>query len=659
METRKQRGTGQVDLSYLFKVLKNNVILILVVAVLCGGAAGLYREVTTRDTYTSQVSFFVNGVATNSAGEMFVTGSSASTAQLLNEAFAKIIKQNGLLSAVQEQLEKDGVDPVPSTKTLSAMISVRFDTQNLYVSVTHPEKEMAYEVARAVEEVVPDWFNYLLNLDTPAKQPNGGESQGIKPVEVLFFANGVKKESITVIGSNYALSKVLADNLDTMMRQENMQIKLQQQFEENGGPVLSAEAWASAVRVDGGDGTIYVSASHTEPDVAALLSDSVAQVVKNWFDVPFVETDHEDGAETEDQADLSNGVYLVKTTNYADEDMITKSGKGSLTLALLGAVVGAVAVYLICYVKTVQDHTIYDEKNLQEQFALPIVGQIPTWESGDARPKSRLTYKRARAARKRRARAMRRGETDVRVYKDRLLTEKTPFAVAEAFKVLRTNMCYTTKGEQSPVYGFTSSYVGAGKSVVSANTAIAFAQMGKRVLLIDGDMRCPVQHKIFGVPAKAEGLSELLAGVQRDKSCVIMSTAVAGLDVIAGGHEPPNPAELLASANMAELIAYARENYDVIFIDLPPVGVVADAGVIGDLVTGYVLVVRSAYSDHKEVQSSITTMESLGAHLIGFVLNDVDLKGKSDYRNGYYSSYDNYVRRVQRDDESTSNESNT
>ena len=108
METRKQRGAGQVDLAHLFKVFKTNLVLILVAALLCGGAAGVYREMTTKQTYTSQVSFFVNGVATNSSGQMFVTGSSASTAQLLTEAFAKIIKQNKVLFAIQEQVEKNG-----------------------------------------------------------------------------------------------------------------------------------------------------------------------------------------------------------------------------------------------------------------------------------------------------------------------------------------------------------------------------------------------------------------------------------------------------------------------------------------------------------------------------------------------------------------------
>ena len=114
--------------------------------------------------------------------------------------------------------------------------------------------------------------------------------------------------------------------------------------------------------------------------------------------------------------------------------------------------------------------------------------------------------------------------------------------------------------------------------------------------------------------------------------------------MIVGGHEPPNPAELLASDNMKDLIQYARENYDVVFVDLPPVGMVTDAGVIGNLVTGYVLVVRASYSDRREVQSSLDTMEALGAPMIGFVLNDVDIKGTM-YHNRYYKSYSHYTHR--------------
>ena len=290
--------------------------------------------------------------------------------------------------------------------------------------------------------------------------------------------------------------------------------------------------------------------------------------------------------------------------------------------------------------RALQDNTVYSDTQLREQFELPVVGQIPAWDTADVSSRANGKKRRKTLSAKKR----RRQDIHVRDYEGRLLSADTPFAIAEAFKVLRTNMCYTTKGEDHAVYGVTSAYVGAGKSLVTANLAVAFAQMGKRVLLIDGDMRCPVQHQIFGLPTRTQGLSEMLAGVQKNMDAVISPTGVEGLSVITGGHEPPNPAELLASDNMKRLIEYAKEHYDVVFVDLPPVGVVTDAGVISNLVTGYALVVRSAYSDRREIETCMQPMESLGASLVGFVLNDVDLNGKGEYRHHYYGSYSGYSR---------------
>jgi capsular exopolysaccharide synthesis family protein len=380
-----------------------------------------------------------------------------------------------------------------------------------------------------------------------------------------------------------------------------------------------------------------VSVTHTDAEIAYQVAKAFEEVAPAWFNglLNLEISDEETGEEIK----VSATANLVKPTNVAIKSEYP-SGRGVSFMAALGAFVGAVVMFVICYVRALQDNTVYTDTQLREQFTLPVVGQIPTWDTAQSSSKAKSKRRRTGLL----AKKHRRIEVSAREYDGRLLATDTPFAISEAFKVLRTNMCYTSKGDDCAVYGVTSAYVGAGKSLVTANVAIAFAQMGKRVLLIDGDMRCPVQQKIFGLSARAEGLSEMLAGVQKNIDAVISSTAYEGLSVITGGHEPPNPAELLASDNMKRLLEYARERYDVVFVDLPPVGVVTDAGVISDLVTGYVLVVRSSYSDRREIEMSVQTMESLGASLVGFILNDVDLKGRGEYRNHYYGSYGAYTR---------------
>ena len=191
------------------------------------------------------------------------------------------------------------------------------------------------------------------------------------------------------------------------------------------------------------------------------------------------------------------------------------------------------------------------------------------------------------------------------------------------------------------MFGVTSGYAGAGKSVVIANAAISFAQLGKRVLLIDGDMRCPAQHKIFGVDS-ANGLSEVLAGiVENPLNNAVCNTVYDGLDLMTCGHIPPNPSELLASERMKSLLDLCREQYDYIFIDLPPILETADAGVLTQHVTAYVLVARAGYSKIDTVYEVIDVMQSMHANLAGFVLNDVSVRG-GNY--GYYSHYSKYQR---------------
>ena len=330
---------------------------------------------------------------------------------------------------------------------------------------------------------------------------------------------------------------------------------------------------------------------------------------------------------------------VAKCTDRAILDG-SPSGRGSMTYAFFGFILGAVFIYLIAFCRAFFDNTVYTEEDLKPYFHIPVIGQIPTWnnENEEAAKKkgkkdksSPSNYATASGV-----------SSSSRDYTGRLLSKKTPFAISEAFKLLRTNMCYTTKGESCAVFGVTSAYVGAGKSILIANTAISFAQMGKKVLLLDGDLRCPVQHRVFNVDAKAHGLSEVLAGVCKDTSVAIRPSGIDNLDIVTSGRIPPNPAELLASVNMRTFIEEAKQTYDVIFIDLPPICEVSDAGVISDVVTGYAFVIRCAYSDRRLVALAVETMESLGSSIIGFVLNDVDIKSGDYYKNKYYGSYGKY-----------------
>lgn len=219
-----------------------------------------------------------------------------------------------------------------------------------------------------------------------------------------------------------------------------------------------------------------------------------------------------------------------------------------------------------------------------------------------------------------------------------LLTESSPFALSEAFVKLRTNLMFSlcADGEHPcRVFAFTSPSPAEGKSTTVANIAISFARLGKKTILIDADMRKPTQWKKWRIPS-THGLSDLLAKID---SCSIYKASEFPLSIITAGDCPPNPSELLASANMQHLVEYVKSQYEYVLIDTPPINTVADAQIISKFVDGTVLVVRSEQTKRAEMQYALEQLEQAGANVCGVVLNDLNIKS-SKY--GYKSAYSSY-----------------
>lgn len=222
---------------------------------------------------------------------------------------------------------------------------------------------------------------------------------------------------------------------------------------------------------------------------------------------------------------------------------------------------------------------------------------------------------------------------------NKMLCADSPFVVKEAYNAIRTNLLFSQQGEKCPVFVITSSTANNGKSINAINMAISFAQMGKRTLLIDSDMRNPTVHRMFSIPVK-NGLSEILAGLT--DNITVSKTDVENLSVLTAGKIPPNPTELLSSSRMDKLIDFVKAHYDCVFIDTPPVNLVTDATAFSTKATGYILVVKSETTDIQELKVAVTTLEQIEANIVGFVLNDVNATGKkyySYYKRGYRYKY--------------------
>ena len=223
----------------------------------------------------------------------------------------------------------------------------------------------------------------------------------------------------------------------------------------------------------------------------------------------------------------------------------------------------------------------------------------------------------------------------------RMLDESAPFAIKEAYNQLRTNLLYTANDASNcPVYAVTSAEAGDGKSTVISNLAISFAQANKKVLLVDADMRRPAQFQNFKLHKNQNGLSELLSGIEQyDES--MLSNPFPNLLVLTSGCIPPNPSELMLSSKFEALVEQWKKDFDVIFIDLPPVGIVSDPLSVATFVDGYVFVVMANKTDARHLNAAIGTLEQINAKVLGTVLAGSNLKGgrsykyKYSYRNGY------------------------
>jgi len=221
------------------------------------------------------------------------------------------------------------------------------------------------------------------------------------------------------------------------------------------------------------------------------------------------------------------------------------------------------------------------------------------------------------------------------------------FAVAEAYKLLRTNLMFSFSGmEQCSVIGLTSAYRAEGKSVTSINLAYTLAQTRKKVLLIEGDLRLPTMATRMELNP-APGLSNLLAGMNSVKEAIQVFAVKQTededksfeLDVMVSGDIPPNPSELLGSERMEALMSGLREHYDYIVVDLPPVTVVTDPVVACKLVDGIIVVVRNNHVVRGALDETIRQLRLVNARILGFVFNGAGESGSGYYRNRRYSRY--------------------
>mgnify|MGYP000900642711 CR=1 FL=1 len=206
--------------------------------------------------------------------------------------------------------------------------------------------------------------------------------------------------------------------------------------------------------------------------------------------------------------------------------------------------------------------------------------------------------------------------------------------ISEAFRTLRTNLEFVSPDKPLKSILLSSPGPGEGKSTVSANLAISIAQTGKKVILIDADMRKPSQHKLFSLPNKT-GLTTLLVKDPMDD--VKQDVSIPGLSIITSGPIPPNPAELLTSKNMQTVIDLLSNNADIVIYDTPPVAIVSDALIISPKLDGVLMVVRLGTTSKEAVKRTKELLKASRARVLGVVVNEISKR--HGYDNFYYYHY--------------------
>ena len=298
---------------------------------------------------------------------------------------------------------------------------------------------------------------------------------------------------------------------------------------------------------------------------------------------------------------------------------VRKAKPQRLQAVLLASVFGPLLGIGLAFFLQYLDTSVKTREDVEQAMALPVIGYVPALReelNGERAPGERASY-------------------------DMLAVERPRSALAEAFRSLRTALSFSIGVQDVRSILVTSPSPLEGKSLVSINLAVTFAQAGQRVLLVDSDLRKPRIHKSFGLPASA-GLSNLLAGEGGHRvEDLVHPTQVENLFVLPSGPRPPNPAELLATPRTAELIREMEKGFDRVILDTPPVVNVTDASILMHFVGGGLVVIRGFTTERDLARRASELLQGTQGRMLGVILNNADTpRGAYGYEGYYYySSY--------------------
>ena len=412
-----------------------------------------------------------------------------------------------------------------------------------------------------------------------------------KPLYTTYTTIILTKSNETQTGTTITQNDILLNQklVETYSKIIKSKLVLEQVISETG-VTYTAEELSENVNVEAYENTemLKISVTDQDPELAASIANSIAQVFSGEI----------------------AKIYQINNISVVDvavtpEEVSNNTLKRDLLLALFVSIFGTIGVVFVVYYF---DDTVKLTDDLEEEIGMPVVAKVFKSDIGSKNNR-----------------------------KIELLAQKYPKSVvSESIKTLRTNLQFSSVDEDIKTILITSSIPGEGKSFISANLAISFAQTDKRVLIVDCDMRKGRQHRIFKL-SNSKGLSNLLIDDMTNLKDYINKTSVPGVHVITRGTVPPNPSELLNSKKNADLLRVLKAKYDVIIYDGVPCNGLPDSIIMSKLVDKVLIVSSDSMTPKSVLESTKKQLESVNAPVAGDVLNNVNRKNSTYGK--YYGYY--------------------
>ncbi len=433
----------------------------------------------------------------------------------------------------------------------------------------------------------------------PGRQNTAGNEMD----SVFGAASGDRQADVILLHRSLALGTLLVGDyreiMTSQMVQGEVKRRVAQELEKRN---IKPSGFSVAVDYAKTTRLIKITGRSTHPLEAQLAASETTAVFKKAI---------------EDILLLDN-VRLIDEANYPYFPDIMNRKLRTLVGILIGAFIGLIFFIMLDYF----DQTVKTTDDVRAKLNCPVVGVIPLSEE-----------------------AIRNSTDDRR--SNLGMAGFTENNIAEAFRLVRTNLQYLAlpKNGRARVFMLTSTVAAEGKSSCAVNLAMITAQSGKRVLVIDADLRRPSQHKILDVRNDV-GLSEVICGAAEFEDAVKRNVRNTSLDLLCSGAVPGNPSELLMSKEFSRIIARCRDIYDYIFIDAPPCMFIADPLVIGQDCDGVIFVTACGSTKIEAIRISLSQLEQTNIRVVGILLNKFSREhasyGYCNYYNYYYYYSNHY-----------------